>query len=154
MTVLENLWDIIVSVDISVSINKSSPRGVVISALEVIESVFDVVVVAPIAERVPFADGGGAGAADRYVAPSVVGIGNDLRSALVPNSDDIPLQVFLEKVILEYVFRHARRAVPHPDRNMCSIIYLFSLFQMLDKAVYPVRSGQIAPYKQREKDIL
>ena len=99
--------------------------GVVISALEIIESGIGIVIIPSIAERIErcitivagiIADG------LRYISPSVICIRYNPGSALVVNRDDVPLQVLLKPEGIEHPFRHTRRAELHANRRTVVIV--------------------------------
>jgi len=51
------------------------------------------------------------------VAPSIVGVGDDLCPCRVIDRDDITLQILLEPEGIKYVLSHRARAVLHTHRR-------------------------------------
>ena len=78
--------------------DKPSDLGVVISAVEIIEPAFPIVVIAAVAERILVADAGGDGIAVgiynlEHFTPCVIEILNDQITVGITNLNDIALEV-------------------------------------------------------------
>ena len=96
--------------DIPIRIQKPSPLRVIVPALQIVQPGVGVVVIPPIPERIKRADNpllnrcrarlGG----NRAVAPCVIGVRAYLGSVFRVDGDDVPLQVLLEVVGVEYIF--------------------------------------------------
>ena len=80
--------------DEGVGVDEAAEFGVIISALEIIESRFMVVDIATVAEGIEGAEGGSHGMGNvNAVAPGVVGVGYNLCTGAVQNRNNITLQV-------------------------------------------------------------
>ena len=78
----------------SVCTDKPPELWVIISAVEIVQPGFGVVIVPPVAERSFVAHGVAGGVGDGAVAPGVVAVGgNDLAGGGPDDGNDIPLQV-------------------------------------------------------------
>ena len=96
--------------------------------MQIVQPRVRIVVIPPISERIERADNpllnrcrarlGG----NRAVAPCVIGIGAYLGSALRVDGDDVPLQVLLEVVGVEYIFGITLASVLQPDGSAVLII--------------------------------
>ena len=92
--------------DIPIRIEESSPLGVVVSALEVVESGFGIVIVAAVAERV------------------IIGIGADFLSVGIVYANDVSLQVLFKPISAERSLSHADIPALHPDRASIRIVQI------------------------------
>ena len=83
-----------------VCIYKSTPRGVIVTAAEVVQSRFGIIEVPAVAEGVEFAQcaGHGAGGGQR-VAPCVIGVCHHLRAAAVDQSGHVALRILQVEVL-------------------------------------------------------
>ena len=89
-----NLIQTIIYNNSIVTINKPTNFRVIVTALEIVQPGFGVVVISAIAEGVHFAYGFRLRAADAHqLAPAVVDIADDLGSAAVQDADDVSLAV-------------------------------------------------------------
>ena len=90
--------------DIPIRIEKPSPLGVIVPALQIVQPRVRIVVIPPIPERIERADNpllnrcrarlGG----NRAVAPCVIGVRAYLGSVFRVDGGDVPLQVLLEVI--------------------------------------------------------
>ena len=79
---------------INIRIQEPANLGIIIPALEIVQSCFGIVIIPTIAEGVRFAYGIRLRAADAHqLTPAVVDIADDLGSAAVEDADDIPLTI-------------------------------------------------------------
>ena len=95
---------------IRIRIDKSTPRWVIVPALQIVQPRFRVVDVSAVAQRVLFAEGcchrtGGG----QRVAPCVVGVGHDARAAGADEAGHVALRV-LDVEVLRAVVVHGQRA--------------------------------------------
>ena len=98
------------TVQAGVYIEEPSPLWVIVPVLQIVQPRVRIVVIPPIAERIERADNlllnrcrarlGG----NRAVAPCIIGVRAYLGSALRVDGDNVPLQVLLEVVGVEYIF--------------------------------------------------
>ena len=98
------------TVQAGVYIEEPSPLWVIVPVLQIVQPRVRIVVIPPIAERIERADNlllnrcrarlGG----NRAVAPCIIGVRAYLGSALRVDGDNVPLQVRLEVVGVEYIF--------------------------------------------------
>ena len=80
--------------DIAVGIEESTPLRVIISALEIIQPGFVIVVIAAVAKRIQLADGVGLAAFNgQYLAPGIIGVDHHQHAAAVEQRDHITLQI-------------------------------------------------------------
>ena len=96
--------------------------------MQIVQPRVRIVVILPIPERIERADNpllnrcrarlGG----NRAVAPCVIGIGAYLGSALRVDDDNVPLQILLEVVGVEYIFGITLASVLHPDGSAAFVI--------------------------------
>jgi len=116
---------ITVCVDITISVEESTGYGVIVSALQVVERGFGIVVVSTVAERVIRGIciiTCGVQNVGRMVSPSIVRVGNHLGARFIVNRNDIAKQIFLKEEVDEYTFYHRRRAILHADRATCFVV--------------------------------
>ena len=108
----------------SVGIEEPPRRGIVISALQIIEPRLGVVIIPSVAEgiiirarMVAFVVVG-----FRTVAPGVVGVRDELTARRVIDADDVALQVLLEPIGPKRAWTVLRRAVEHSDRAPLGVV--------------------------------
>ena len=89
-----------------IRIEESSPFGIVISALEVVQSGFGIVIVAAVPERV------------------IIGIGADFLSVGIVYANDVSLQVLFKPISAERSLSHADIPALHPDRASIRIVQI------------------------------
>ena len=112
----------------SICIDPPTNLRIVITAGYIVESRFGVVVIPPIPEGIERADNpllnrcrarlGG----NRAVAPCVIGVRAYLGSVFRVDGDDVPLQVLLEVVGVEYIFGITLASVLQPDGSVVLVI--------------------------------
>ena len=117
--------------DIPIRIQEPSPLRVIVPTLQIVQPRVRIVVIPPIPERIERADNpllnrcrtrlGG----NRAVAPCVIGIRAYLGSALRVDGDDVPLQILLEVVSVEYIFGITLVSVLQPDGSAVLIIEVY-----------------------------
>ena len=105
--------------------------GFIVPALQIVQPRVRIVVIPPISERIERADNpllnrcrarlGG----NRAVAPRIVCVRAYLGSALRVDGDDVPLQVLLEVVGVEYIFGITLVSVLQPDGSAVLIIEVY-----------------------------
>ena len=95
-----------------IRINEPTDHGIVVSALQIIQSCFGIVVITPIAERVDFCNSNA-----RIVlgngtfAPSVITVFRNNGSRFVCDRNDVTLQILIEIVCSPVVFQTTNRSV-------------------------------------------
>ena len=123
--------EVAISIDIPIRIQEPSPLRVIVPALQIVQPRIIVVIIPPIPERIERADNpllnrcrarlGG----NRAVAPCVIGIRAYLGSALRVDGDNVPLQILLEVVGVEYIFGITLVSVLQPDGSAVLIIEVY-----------------------------
>ena len=114
--------------DIPIRIQEPSPLRVIVPALQIVQPGLGVIVIPTIPEGIKRADNpllnrcrvrlGG----NRAVAPCVIGIRAYLGSALRVDGDNVPLQILLEVVGVEYIFGITLVSVLQPDGSVVLVI--------------------------------
>ena len=94
---------------VNVGIDKPTNRRIIISAIEIIETKLGIVVIASVTEGIEI--GVGIGSRDVMVggyavAPSIVGVGDDLCACRVIDCDNIALKIFLKPESVELSRSH------------------------------------------------
>ena len=117
--------------NIPIRIQEPSPLRVIVPALQIVQPRVRIVVIPPIPERIERADNpllnrcrarlGG----NRAVAPCVIGVRAYLGSVFRVDGDDVPLQVLLEVVGVEYIFGITLVSVLQPDGSAVLIIEVY-----------------------------
>ena len=123
--------EVAISIDIPIRIQEPSPLRVIVPALQIVQPRVRIVVIPPIPERIERADNpllnrcrarlGG----NRAVAPCVIGIRAYLGSVFRVDGDNVPLQVLLEVVGVEYIFGITLVSVLQPDGSAVLIIEVY-----------------------------
>jgi len=90
--------EVAVGVYIPIRIDKPSRCGIIIPTLQIIKSRFSVVVIASVSERIVGIGTVVAVTAADQVAPRIVGIACNLRTARVVDADDVALQILLVEI--------------------------------------------------------
>ena len=99
--------------------------------MQIVQPGLGVVVIPPIPEGVQRADnlllrrGGPGGIRIGEVAPGIIGVGTDFCPVLGVDGDDVPLQVLLEVVGVEYIFGITLVSVLQPDGSAVLIIEVY-----------------------------
>ncbi len=97
-------------IDQAVRIDKSAPRRVIVPALQIVQPRFRVVDVSAVAQGVLCAEGGGQRAGGgQQIAPCVVGVGHNARTAGIDEAGHVALCV-LDVEVLRAVVVHGQRA--------------------------------------------
>ena len=123
--------EVAISIDIPIRIQKPPPLRVIVPTLQIVQPGLGVVVIPPIPERIERADNpllnrcrarlGG----NRAVAPCVIGVRAYLGSVFRVDGDDVPLQILLEVVGVEYIFGITLASVLQPDGSAVLIIEVY-----------------------------
>ena len=120
--------EVSIGIHVPIRIEKPPPLRVIVPALQIVQPRVRIVVIPPIPERIKRADNpllnrcrarlGG----NRAVAPCVIGIRAYLGSALRVDGDNVPLQILLEVVGVEYIFGITLVSVLQPDGSVVLVI--------------------------------
>ena len=99
--------------------------------MQIVQPGLGVVVIPPISERIERADNPLLNrcrarlSGNRAVAPCVIGIGAYLGSVFRVDGDDVPLQVLLEVVGVEYIFGITLVSVLQPDGSAVLVVQVY-----------------------------
>ena len=104
--------------------NKSTDSRIIVSTMQIIESGFAIEIVTSVTERIIGSSRRSTAVGIGYgsIAPSVVGIRNQLSSGLVVYRNDIALQILLKPISVEYILGIRRISVLHTDGSSFSIV--------------------------------
>ena len=97
-----------VGVDISIRIDESTRRRIIISALQIIQTGIGIVIISPVPERIPRSDNAplqgrcSRNLADRAIAPSIVGVGADLDTRFGINPYNVTKNILFEIVGVKF----------------------------------------------------
>ena len=120
--------EVAISIDIPIRIQKPSPLWVIVPALQIVQPRVRIVVIPPILERIERADNPLLNRCrarlgrNRAVAPCVIGVRAYLGSVFRVDGDDVPLQILLEVVGVEYIFGITLVSVLQPDGSAVLVI--------------------------------
>ena len=123
--------EVSIGIHVPIRIEKPPPLRVIVPALQIVQPGLGVVVIPPISERIERADNplltrcrarlGG----NRAVAPRIVCVRAYLGSVFRVDGDDVPLQILLEVVGVEYIFGITLASVLQPDGSAVLIIEVY-----------------------------
>ena len=123
--------EVSIGIHVPIRIQEPSPLRHIVPALQIVQPGLGVVVIPPIPERIERADNpllnrcrarlGG----NRAVAPRIVCVRAYLGSVFRVDGDDVPLQILLEVVGVEYIFGITLASVLQPDGSAVLIIEVY-----------------------------
>lgn len=123
--------------NISIRIDESTRCGIIISALQVIQLGFGVVIISSVAEGIPRSDNAplqgrcSRNLADRTVTPSVVGVGTDQDTRFCINRKNVALPVLFKIVGIKYTCCIAVGSILEANGRTAFVVQVLHLYRHL-----------------------